>query len=88
MHILLVALQGSTVLLIGNNAPTVMGKSYINATVNYPITAVYYANYSGDNTVELFMLDMPPNATFEKDPNGTQYTFTWIPADLSPHSIR
>ena len=62
--------------------------SYINATVNHPRTVVYYANYSGDNTVELFALDMPESATFEKDPNGTHYTLTWTPTDLTEQRIR
>ena len=66
----------------------VVGTSYINTTVNHPITVVYYANYTGVNTVELFALAIPPNSTFERDPNGTQYTFTWTPQDLTLYAIK
>jgi len=75
----LITIMSST----GTSVPFILGMSSFNATVSEPVTAIYSSNYTGNDTVTLYVLSKPDSATFEYTGIDTDYNFTWIPEDLS-----
>ncbi|KAF6031164.1 hypothetical protein EB796_010522 [Bugula neritina] len=69
--------------VLGTSVPFILGMSSFNATVSEPVTAIYSSNYTGNDTVTLYVLSKPDSATFEYTGIDTDYNFTWIPEDLS-----
>lgn len=67
----------------------VMGSSKINVTVDEVLTEIYYANYSGNFTVELFALSLPADASFDRVPDSdvNAYTLTWRPTSLTTEKL-
>lgn len=73
---------------VGAEVPKVVGISNIEVTVGQPFIAVYYANYSGNASIEIRHLQLPPGATFERiSEDADNYTLSWTPVNLTDYKI-
>ena len=75
-------------LCLGTAAPSVIGLTRFNASVNTPFSAVYSVNYTGNYSVTIEAISKPDDATFVYDSGSNAYLFEWTPADLQSHSIQ
>lgn len=72
----------------GTTAPSVIGLTRFNASVNTLFSAVYSVNYTGNYSVTIEAINKPTDATFVYDDGSDSYVFEWTPADLQSHSIQ
>lgn len=72
--------------MTGTFPPSVMGMQRVNVTVGQRSMFMYYANYSGNATIQLTALSLPPGATFTNS-NDT-WILDWTPVNLTAYHIQ